>query len=54
MDRELHIKEQQLSEIMKKQSELEMKLVHFNLNEAETKNDNDRLQKVFNKQVFGK
>lgn len=46
MEQELLHKEQQLAEVMKKQTELETKLVHYNLNETETKNDNDRLQKV--------
>ena len=46
MEHELHIKEQQLFEITKIQRDLEMKLLHTNLNETETKNDNDRLQKV--------
>ncbi len=49
MEHELFIKEQQLSEITKKQNDLEMKLIHINLNETETKNDNERLQKVFSK-----
>lgn len=46
MDRELRSKEQQLSEITKKQSDLEFKLLRLNLNESETKNENERLQKV--------
>ncbi|CAF2882977.1 unnamed protein product [Rotaria sp. Silwood2] len=45
MDRELRLKEQQLSELTKKQSDLEMKLLRLNLNESETKNENERLQK---------
>lgn len=45
MERELLSKEQQLTELMKKQHELEMKLIHINLNETETKNDNERLQR---------
>lgn len=45
MERELRSKEQQLTEVTKKQSELEMKLLRVNLNESETKNENDRLQK---------
>ncbi|CAF3426197.1 unnamed protein product [Rotaria socialis] len=45
MDRELRSKEQQLSEIIKKQSDLEIKLLRLNLNESETKSENDRLQK---------
>jgi hypothetical protein len=49
MEHELFLKEQQLSEIMKKQNDLEMKLIHINLNETETKNDNERLEKVFSK-----
>jgi hypothetical protein len=46
MERELRSKEQQLSEVTKKQSDLEMKLLRLNLNESETKSENDRLQKV--------
>ena len=46
MEKELRIKEQQLADITKSQKELELRLLHTNLNEAETKNDNDRLQKV--------
>jgi hypothetical protein len=46
MERELRIKEQQLSEVTKKQSDLEMKFLRLNLNESETKNENERLQKV--------
>lgn len=46
MEHELLIKEQQLSEVMKKQNELEMKVIHINLNETETKNENERLQRV--------
>jgi hypothetical protein len=49
MEHELFLKEQQLSEIMKKQNDLEMKLIHINLNETETKTDNERLEKVFSK-----
>ncbi|CAF1094819.1 unnamed protein product [Rotaria sordida] len=45
MDRELRSKEQQLAEITKKQSDLEMKLLRLNLNESDTKNENERLQK---------
>ncbi|CAF1509459.1 unnamed protein product [Adineta ricciae] len=45
MEKELRIKEQQLADITKSQKELELRLLHTNLNEAETKNDNDRLQK---------
>jgi small GTP-binding protein len=45
MERELRIKEQQLSEVTKKQSDLEMKFLRLNLNESETKNENERLQK---------
>ncbi len=53
MEHELFLKEQQLSEIMKKQNDLEMKLIHINLNETETKNDNERLEKVFfKKKIF--
>ena len=46
MERELRSKEQQLSEVTKKQGDLEMKLLRLNLNESETKNENERLQKV--------
>ncbi len=46
MEHEIHLKEQQLSEMTKKQTELERKLIHINLNETETKNDNERLIKV--------
>ena len=46
MERELLQKEEQLADITKKQNELEMKLIHYNLNETETKNDNERLLKV--------
>lgn len=46
MERELRGKEQQLAEITKKQSELELKLLRVNMNETETKSENDRLQKV--------
>ncbi|CAF1133868.1 unnamed protein product [Adineta ricciae] len=45
MERELRGKEQQLAEITKKQSELELKLLRVNMNETETKSENDRLQK---------
>ncbi|CAF0982863.1 unnamed protein product [Rotaria sordida] len=45
MEEQLHIKEQQLAEVTKKQNDLEMKLIHTNLNETEIKNDNERLQK---------
>ena len=34
MERELRSKEQQLAEVSKKQSELEMKLLRVNLNES--------------------
>ena len=51
MERELRLKEQQLSEMIKKQNELEMKLIHINLNETETKNDNERLIKVYKKEM---
>jgi hypothetical protein len=47
MEQELFLKEQQLVEITKKQDDLERKLIHINLNETETKNDNDRLHKVW-------
>jgi len=47
MEQELLLKEQQLAEITKKQDDLERKLIYINLNETETKNDNDRLQKVW-------
>lgn len=46
MERELRSKEQQLNDVTKRQSDLEMKLLKLNLNESETKNENDRLQKV--------
>ena len=46
MERELRLKEQQLAEVTRKQSHLEMQLLRLNLNESETKNENDRLQKV--------
>ena len=46
MERALHSKEQQLSEVTKKQSDLELKVLRLNLNESETKSENDRLQKV--------
>jgi len=46
MEREIRLKEQQLSEVTKKQSDLEMKFLRLNLNESETKNENERLQKV--------
>lgn len=46
MERELRSKEQQLNDVTKRQSDLEMKLLRLNLNESETKNENDRLQKV--------
>ncbi|UJR30236.1 hypothetical protein I4U23_017774 [Adineta vaga] len=45
MERELRSKEQHLAEVTKKQSELEIKLLRVNLNETETKSENDRLQK---------
>ena len=45
-ERELRIKEQQLSEVTKRQGDLEMKLLRLNFNESETKNENERLQKV--------
>jgi len=45
MERELRSKEQQLNDVTKRQSDLEMKLLKLNLNESETKNENDRLQK---------
>ena len=43
---ELNLKEQQLIEGTKKQTELEMKLSQINANESEARNDNERLQKV--------
>lgn len=46
MERELRLKEQQLTDVTKKQGDLEMKLLRLNLNESETKSENDRLQKV--------
>lgn len=46
MERELRSKEQQLNDVTKRQSDLEMKLLKLNLNESETKSENDRLQKV--------
>jgi len=46
MERELHSKEQQLLDVTKRQNDLEMKLLRVNLNETETKSENDRLQKV--------
>lgn len=46
MERELRGKEQQLVEVTKKQSDLEMKLLRLNLNESETKSENERLQRV--------
>lgn len=46
MEKELRIKEQQLADVTKSQKELELKLLHTNLNETETKNDNERLLKV--------
>lgn len=46
MERELRSKEQQLTDVTKKQSDLEMKLLRLNLNESETKSENERLQKV--------
>jgi hypothetical protein len=49
MEHELLVKEQQLAEVTKKQNDLEIKLIHINLNETETKNDNERLLKVFYK-----
>jgi hypothetical protein len=52
MEQELFLKEQQLSEAMKKHEDLERKLLYINLNEAETKNDNDRLQKVLIRKGF--
>ncbi|CAF0852251.1 unnamed protein product [Adineta steineri] len=48
MERELHLKEQHLLEVTKKQSDLELKLLKVNLNENETKSENDRLQKEKN------
>jgi len=45
MERALRSKEQQLSEVTKKQSDLELKLLRFNLNESESKSENERLQK---------
>ncbi|CAF4770544.1 unnamed protein product [Rotaria sp. Silwood1] len=45
MEEELCLKEQQLAEVTKKQNDLEMQLIHINLNETEMKNDNERLQK---------
>jgi hypothetical protein len=47
MEHELRIKEQQLAEITKIQKDLEIKLLHTNLNGTETKNDNERLLKVY-------
>lgn len=52
MERELRGKEQQLGEVTKKQSDLEMKLLRLNLNESETKSENERLQRVRDRQVF--
>lgn len=46
MEREIRSKEQQLTEVTKKQSDLEMKVLRLNLNETETKSENERLQKV--------
>lgn len=46
MEQELLDKEQQLMELTKKQMELERRFLFSNLNETETKNDNDRLLKV--------
>lgn len=48
MERELRSKEQQLTDVTKRQSDLEMKLLRLNLNESETKSENERLQKVGN------
>jgi hypothetical protein len=47
MERELRLKEQQLQEVTKKQGDLEMKFLRLNLNETETKSENERLQKVY-------
>ena len=46
MEQELLFKEQQLTELTKKQTELERKFLFSNLNETETKSDNERLHKV--------
>lgn len=47
MEKQLQIKEQEMSEISKKQQELEMKFLQSNLNETEIKTENERLQKVY-------
>ena len=56
MENELLLKEQLLAEATKKHDDLERKLLYINLNETETKNDNDRLQKVIDreKEIFEK
>lgn len=46
MEKELHLKEEELAEILKRQNELEMKFYQSNFNETEMKNENERLQKV--------
>ena len=46
MEEQLLYKEQQLVELTKKQTDLERKFLFLNLNETETKSDNERLLKV--------
>lgn len=46
METELHRKEQELAETMRKQTELEMRFLQSNQNENEIRNENERLQKV--------
>lgn len=46
MEEELHLKEEELAETIRKQTELELKFLQSNSNENEIRNENERLQKV--------
>ena len=46
MEKELQRKEQELMQVTRKQTDLEMRVMQINLNETETRSENERLQKV--------
>ena len=46
MEKELQTKEHELTQVTKKQMELETRFFQMNLNENEIRNENERLQKV--------
>ena len=49
MEEELHLKEQELAETIRKQTELEARFFQSNSSETEIRSENERLQKVTKK-----